>query len=252
MKPPPSASRLLGALLLLGALNVHPAANPPPPPLNDLAAGQELAAELRALRPAEAAAFAGTLKIRGHGRPVVAIPLTSKIEPGAQSWQVSYQTGGTNQIAAEKLVVIHFTNRPNEYLFARATSSNAPPGEPQPLPRGQMFTTLAGSDFSFTDLGLEFFHWPHQMLVQKEMRKGRSCRVLESRPAVTNDYARVVSWIDLESGGLLMAEAYDRANERVKQFEVNSVAQGQVRKMEMLNLKDGTRTSLEFDPPKAP
>lgn len=252
MKPPPPVRRLLGALLVYVACTARPAGNPPPPPLNDAAAGQALAAELRALQPVAAAEFTGTLKIRGHDRPTVLIPLTSKIVPGEKSWQVTYETGGTNKIAAERLVVTHFTNRPNEYRFARATNAGAPAGALEPLPAGQLFTTLAGSDFSFTDLGLEFFHWPHQMLVQKEMRKGRSCRVLESRPAVTNGYARVVSWIDLESSGLLMAEAYDRANERVKQFEVNSVSKGQVRKMEMLNLKDDTRTSLEFDPPKEP
>ena len=246
MKCFPPVRRLLGAIFLvaLTGLRAYSAGNPPPPPpLNDVTAGQSLAAELRALRPMEGAEFTGTLKIRRPSHPTIFIPLTSKIVPGEKSWQVIYQTGGTNLVPAEKLIVTHFTNQPNEYLFARTNA-------PQPVPPGQLFTPLAGSDFSFADLGLEFFHWPHQMLVQKEMRKGRACRVLESRPAVTNAYARVVSWIDNETSGLLMAEAYDKNNVRVKQFEVNSVAQNQVRKMEMLDLKVDGRTWIEFDPPK--
>jgi hypothetical protein len=109
------------------------------------------------------------------------------------------------------------------------------------------------------DLGLEFFHWPGQVLVTKEMKKGRGCYVLESRPANPTFYSRVVSWIDQESldngvPGLLMAEAYDSRGKLLKQFEVRQfkkvAGQWQVQEMELRNrqTKGSTRLRFQFDP----
>jgi hypothetical protein len=103
------------------------------------------------------------------------------------------------------------------------------------------------------DLGLEFLHWPAQRLIRTEMRKGRVCHVLESlclKPP-TNAYARVVSWIDKETGGLLLAEAYDKGNRLMKEFAVRSFkkveGQWQLQEMEIRSVKTGRRTRLEFD-----
>jgi hypothetical protein len=75
--------------------------------------------------------------------------------------------------------------------------------------------------------------------------------VLESRPAAPNLYSRVVSWIDQETRGLLMAEAYDASGELLKQFEVGGfkkvAGQWRVREMELRNRQTKSRTRLQFD-----
>jgi hypothetical protein len=177
----------------------------------------------------------------------VNVPVVSKIVLDAQSWQSIYEATLTNQ--TERLTVVHSPAQPNEY---RLTRSDVPEcASPAPLARDRIWQPFAGSDFSLADLGLEFFHWPTQTLLQNEMRKSRACHVLESRPAVTNDYARVLSWIDVETAGLLRADAYDRDNKRVKEFEVSSFKKVgedyQLQKMEIRHLKARSRTVLEFE-----
>jgi hypothetical protein len=121
----------------------------------------------------------------------------------------------------------------------------------QKLDGGSATNGFAGSDFALMDLGLEFFHWPTQILVTREMRKGRGCDVLESRPARTHLYSRVLSWIEQESRaqgqpGLLMAEAYDKSGRILKEFEIRGLTKGQVTDMELRNRQTKTSTRLQF------
>jgi hypothetical protein len=116
-----------------------------------------------------------------------------------------------------------------------------------------VFSPFANSDFWICDLGLEFFHWPEQKLLKKEVKRSRGCSVLEStnpNPS-TNGYSRVVSWIDSESGGIVQAYAYDAQGKLLKEFypkdfeKVNG--QWQVQEMEMINDQTGSRSRIEFD-----
>ena len=113
---------------------------------------------------------------------------------------------------------------------------------------------FAGSDFWVADLGLEFLHWPHQRLLKKEMRHSKSCDVLESvNPApVPGGYARVVSWIIIESPhGIVHADAYDAGGELLKRFDPTALekVQGeyQLEEMEIRNRKTDTRTWIKFN-----
>jgi hypothetical protein len=115
---------------------------------------------------------------------------------------------------------------------------------------------FAGSDFALVDLGLEFLHWPNQVLVTKEMKKSRGCYVLESRPAVTNLYSKVISWLDEETSdrgtpGLVLAHAYDANGKLLKEFEVREVkkvaGQWQVEEIELRNRQTKGSTRLRFD-----
>jgi hypothetical protein len=114
-------------------------------------------------------------------------------------------------------------------------------------------TPFANSDFWLADLGLEFFHWPEQRLLKSEMRSGRSCRVLESlNPApAPGAYARVVSWIDNETSGIVHAEAYDLKNKRLKEFDPKEFkkikGQWQLQEMRIENNQTGSRTWIEFN-----
>jgi hypothetical protein len=210
-----------------------------------LRSGQSLAAELRSLRPAQSGGFRGVLKTRDRQGRARQVPFMSQITTGEASWTIDYKTERTTNQAAERLRVVHHTNQPNQYFYGLA---------PSVLSSEQAAIPFAGSEFYLIDLGLDFFHWPQQRLVKKEMRKGRPCQVLSSEPspgAATNGYARVLSWIDTETGGLLLAEAYRPGDQLLKEFEVRSfkkvAGQWELHEMEIRNVQTKSRTRLEFD-----
>jgi hypothetical protein len=238
-----------GLFLFHSATRAATPPSTPAPLLNDAAAGRALAADLRNAQPSAAAEFKGLLKIRARDGTTTVLTLLSKITPGEKSWQSYYQAVSSNW--TETLVVRHAKDLPNEYRYSR--QEGAPSEAAAPPVCQRIWQPFAGSDYSLADLGLEFFHWPHQVLIQNEMRKSRPCHVLESSPATTNGYARIVSWVDVETGGLVMAEAYDAAKQRVKEFEVKrfkkSGEQWQLQEMEIRQLKDHSRTIVEFDVP---
>jgi hypothetical protein len=217
--------------------------------------GKTLAAELRSLRPEENTEFKGVLKIRRRDGQTSAVPVRGQVVAGGNSWQTIYETAATNDLSAEKLVVIHSAERPNQYLYERGKAAEGASAEPKPLAGDQIWTALAGSDFVFADLGMEFLHWPEQRLIKRnEMRKGRPCRLLESRiPRYgAGGYARVLSWVDQESGGVLAAEAYDAADKLIKEFSLRSFrkigGRWQLQEMEIRSVRTGSRTRLEFIP----
>jgi hypothetical protein len=217
--------------------------------LNDLVAGQKLAIELRNSPPENDARLEGVMKLYGRDGRMMTTPLISSLKRGFQSWDAVYSAGDSN--ATEVLKVIHTQGRTNEYHHQRTEGAGAP--QVTPPPATNIWTPFARSDFLVADLGLDFLHWPVQILVENEMRKNRACHVLESRPAVTNTYCRVRSWLDVETGGLLLAEAYDARNRRSKVFEVRRFQKTgdtwQLHEIEMRNLADRTRTVLQFDAP---
>lgn len=206
--------------------------------------GQKLARELRSVFPAEAVTFNGVMRISAPGAEPREMPLQSKVVIGKDSWSSVYtakRAGGE----VETLTVRHFMEKPNEYEWSRGGTTLKFSGE-------KATNSFAGSDFALLDLGLEFFHWSTQLLATREMRKGRGCDVLESRPVQTNLYARVLSWIDQESRaegqpGLLMAEAYDQNGKVLKEFEIKGFKKGQVREMELRNRQTKTSTRLVFE-----
>ena len=216
-------------------------------------AGRELAARLRSMVPTESAEYNAVLKVRARDGRISAIPLLCKIIPGEATWRVIYETAATADMPAEKLVIIHGTNRSNEYLYARASKPDESPGDPTALPDSRLVAPLAGSDFWLLELGLDFFHWPTQRLLKTEMRRSRVCQVLESihpNPSA-GGYARVISWVDKETGGPLLAEAYDRDGKLLKEFSIRSFkkveGRWELQEMEIRDVKKRSRTRLEFD-----
>jgi hypothetical protein len=215
--------------------------------------GQALAEALRTATPAESAEYRGNLLTRKADSDLLVVPFTCRILAGAPVWRVIYETQATAQMPAERLVIVHSTNGPNQYLYAKAASPSEPLGQPQRLTPDQLAQPLAGSAFWLLDLGLEFFHWPTQRLLKTEMRKGRACRVLESAPAkpLPGAYSRVLSWVDLETGGLVLAEGYDAQGRLFKEFSIRSFRKvgghWELEEMEMRDLRQRIRTRLEFD-----
>ncbi len=216
--------------------------------LNDPAEGQQLARELRGTRPAENAEFSGVLRIFSPGKTTRDVTLRSEILVTESNWITRYEAESPDG-TKERLSIRRSLEKSNEYEWERD-------GQVIKLSGAQATNRFIRSDFALFDLGLEFFHWPTQMVVTREMRKGRGCDVLESRPAYAGPYSRVLAWVDQESRkqgqpGLLMAEAYDRHGRILKEFEVTGFKKVdgtyQVSEMEIRNRQAKTRTRLQFD-----
>ncbi|MGO8836276.1 MAG: outer membrane lipoprotein-sorting protein [Limisphaerales bacterium] len=210
--------------------------------------GRQLAQQLLlAQRPASNFTQTGILKIRDAKGGRTEIPIRFQIivaEPDSLSWSSHYEMTTTNNPA--RLTIVHGDGKPNGYRLFKG-------GGQSDLDRNQTMIPFAGSDFWVADLGLEFFHWPAQKLLKKVVRSSRGCSVLEStNPApTTNGYARVVSWIDSENGGILHAEAYDARGKLLKEYDTRKLkkmdGQWRVEEMEIENDQTGSRTRLEFD-----
>ncbi len=224
---------------------------------NDLAEaqaeGRALARQLCELRPAENFTNASTLIIRpGTGRRRE-FPVRTVTALTETNWVAVYETlPGSNAPECQRLIVTHQGLSPNGY----ALSTLSPDGGValRELPAlARAMVPFANSDFWVGDLGLEFLHWPAQKLLRKELKKGQSCAVLESQnpePA-TNTYSRVVSWIDIDTGGIVLAEAFDARGKLLKEFELKEAekvnGQWKVSELQMRNAQTGSRTTLKFN-----
>lgn len=217
-----------------------------PPGVDPVKLGQSLAHQLRSAAPSESAEFTGVLKIYKPGF-TNSVPIACKIDMRPDGWTVTYETRSGGNQPPQRLAIKHLPGKPSIYLYAEGK------GEWRELARHELTLPLAGSDFWLTDLGLEFLHWPQQRVTEFEMRRSRSCRVLESRDPkpVPGGYARVLSWIDVETDGILMAEAYGPKDDKLKAFEVGSFkkvkGEYQLQDMEIRNPRARTRTKLEFN-----
>ena len=206
--------------------------------------GQKLAAKLRDAAPEGDSSFSGVLQITSRDDTVRFVPIASDISVSPTNWVVTYRSSPTNGVAAETLTITHAAGRRSLYVHAIGISRPA---------SAPLHTTFAGSDFWLIDLGLEFFHWPKQRRLRHEMRNSRSCHVLESvDPSATDaGYARVLSWVDIEFGGIIRAEAYDRAGKLVKEFKVDSFrkveGRYQLESMKIRSRATGQETNLKFD-----
>jgi hypothetical protein len=253
-----SASRCAPVWLVLCALllpRLLCAAEPEQPlsAMDPVKAGQLLAERLRASLPAEKTSLKGIIKIRHRGAATIEVPFRFEARPGETNWTSVYQISSAGESVAAELTIVHSPGRPNEYLYAKAAKPGEIPGEPARLTNDLAAIPLANSDFWLADLGLEFAHWPGQRYIKGEMRASRYCYVLESinpNPGSAG-YSKVKSWIDQESGGVYLAEAYDRAGKLLKDFRVAKLTkidgQYQLQEMDIENAETGSRTSLQFD-----
>jgi hypothetical protein len=212
--------------------------------------GRHLAQQILEEQPVTNLVQTGVLRIRGSNRVDVPIQFQTTIKP--VNWCARYETVSSNRVL---LIVIHETEKPNHYALFEGLPKlgEAVDQIGTDLPNSKTMIPFAGSDFWIADLGLEFFHWPEQKILRHDMKRGRSCEVLEStnpNPS-TNGYSRVVSWIDNETLGIVHAEAYDSKNKLLKEFDPKSFkkvnGQWELQEMEIRNDQTGSRTRLEFD-----
>jgi hypothetical protein len=208
--------------------------------------GRQLAQQLCNTRPAENITNTGVFKIRDAQKHRREIPIRFQLtadRAGSPGWEARYETTGTNRWL---LTISHSANQPNRYRLVG-------PDGPADLNGNETAIPFAGSDFWITDFGPDFLFWPEQKILKKEFHKNCACVVLEStnpHPA-RNGYARVVSWIDEESGSVIEAIAYDGSDKPLKNFNLKSLAKvnghWRVEAVIMDNVQTGSRTRLEFD-----
>ena|SRR5688572_1209122 len=216
----------------------------------DTGEGAALVKDLLARVPAANNEVLGLLKIRSPEGPISEVPIKMLINVRDDMWEDRYETQPTGDRPGDILVIRHYGLKPNEYFWGRFQKRGDKP-ELARIDGAQLYQPLAGSDFFLADLGLDFLHWPSQKVVKKEMRKSRSCRVVESRNPGPVGYSRVLSWIDFETSNLIMAEAYDAKNRLLKEFSIRKISRNegkaQLKEIEMRNDQTQSRTRLEFN-----
>jgi hypothetical protein len=216
--------------------------------------GRNLVQQLLEQTPAKKFTQNGYLKVKVFQGKTIEIPLKFITFVTPTNWQNIYVASKSNGV--ETLFVIHATDQNNQYFYCPWPGDKPVPSSAfrtNGLSSTDTMTPFADSDFWIADLGLEFFHWPEQKILKHEMKRGRSCQVLEStnpNPS-TNGYSRVVSWIDNETLGIVHAEAYDFKNKLLKEFDPKSFkkvnGQWELQEMEIRDDQTGSRTRLEFD-----
>lgn len=246
------------ALLLLapGAVCGQRQIETRPPPLGpeeSVRVGRQLVADLLRQRPESNITNSGVLRMRDAKDQERQVPVRFAIYATVTNWVSIYEAlPPGNGAGGERLVVAHAGEAPNEYVLSRPAGATTNAG-PVHLTGARTMVPFAGSDFWVADLGLEFLHWPKQRVLQKEMRHGQPCDVLESvnpQPSA-HGYSRVVSWVDTDNGGILHADAYDAGGALLKQFDPTGLkkvnGQRQLEEMEMRDRKAGSHTWIKFD-----
>lgn len=214
--------------------------------------GQMLAAELSSAQPATNYFWSGELQVSGGTGNKFVIPVKISVILDSGSWRKEYEATVTNGGYREKLVVIRDGTQTIRYLWGRCKMGESF-GALAAVPSERLFQPFAQTDFWLLDLGLDFFSWPGQKVVKREMRRSSSCRVLESAPAtvLTDGYSKVISWIDIKSGGIVQAEGYDAQKKRLKVFapkEFDKVnGHWELKEIEIRNVQTGSRTYMKFD-----
>lgn len=180
--------------------------------------GRELTLDLLNRIPSNSFTNTGTLIIKKRGVAPVEIPARFIVLTLGNRWFSVYEAsgpetaGGTNQIT-----ILHTPGKPSRYYVGTLGAAE----RTTPLPMDTVATLpFAESDFWVCDLGLEFLRWPIQRLLKQDIVRGQSCHVLESvHPnAPAGAYTRVVSWLDIDTGGIVLAKAYDASGRLMKEF----------------------------------
>lgn len=216
--------------------------------------GRALVDEMLSKKPTENTRTVGVMSIRSN-KSFIQIPIEFSIQMTSTNWMSVYQAVVKNQVV--QFAVLRTPNQPNLYFQKSYVvgTNGVPISTPTTtaVKGDHILDPFAGSDFSIADLGLEFLHWPEQRLTKKEMRRSRSCRVLESinpHPA-QGGYSKIISWVDAESDGIVYAEAYDAKGRELKEFFPKDFSkidgQWQMEEMQISNVQTKSSTTVKFN-----
>ena len=222
---------LVASLLCIGRLS---AAEPLPD-------GRKLARAIREMVPEESVEISATVEVIERERKRHKVPVVIRIEKEGQTRWSFTCLAKRDGAADEQWCVHHELGEANRYEH-----------NGRPVDGAEIHVNFAGSSFTIADLGLEFLHWPSQVVLKTQRRKSRLCDLLESKnpkPA-KGEYHRVLSWVDKKTGGILHADIHTDEAKPVKQFSVKGLIKKdghwQVDEMEMRDTKTRVRSRLHF------
>ena len=203
--------------------------------------GKQLAKTIRNLIPEENVEIRATMEVIEREYKRLETGIVIQVEKlGQAQWQTTYKAKRGGDVS-EHWLIRHEIDQPNRYEHKGHQAK-----------RAEILSSMAGSSFYIADFGMEFLHWPSQTVLKTQRRKSRLCHVLESRnpkPA-KGEYHRVVSWVDKETGGILLADIYTAEAKPIKRFAVKGLTKKdgrwQVDEMEMRDTKTRVRSRLYF------
>lgn len=217
--------------------------------------GQALAKDLRLVQLGIPGPINATFKIRKRDGTRVEHHVkkhTQKLENG---WRDLFQITKNPKSETEWLWIDHPNGGAPQYRLAISEDLPTASDAFQNLDSEQAMAPVGNSDFWMADLGLDFLHWPDQRIFQSKItrRKGIACKLLESsRPTRSlNGYYKVRSWISIEHGDIIYAEAYDIKDRKIKTFEVDGVEKidgvWYLKGLKIRNLRDKSMSILAFN-----
>lgn len=218
--------------------------------------GRRLARTLLGQRPAANASVSGFIQIRPRGGKTREIPFHSSVMVvGDGEWKTVYETDSIEGTPAVRLTIRHTSNVVAEFMLQDQAAEGSF-GEARKLTWDEAFQPFVGSDFRIIDLAYphsDHLTWPTQRLLGRDIRRGQSCHELESvnpTPA-RSGFAKVISWIDIDTGGPLEITGYDSNNDKILQFspkrfrKVNG--EFKVTELHVSNRKTKSRTVLRLE-----
>ncbi|MBT3595666.1 MAG: outer membrane lipoprotein-sorting protein [Verrucomicrobia bacterium] len=217
--------------------------------------GQALAKELRLVQLGIPGPITATFKIRKRDGTRIEHYVQKHTEQFENGWRDLFQISKDSNAESEWLWINHSAGASPSYKLAVSRQLPTAPDDFQNLNSEQAMASIGESDFWIVDLGLDFLHWPDQRIFQSKIkrRKGVACKLLESsRPTRSlSGYYKVRSWISIENGGIVYAEAFDINDRKMKVFEVAGVEKIEgvwyLKGLRIRNLRDKSMSVLEFD-----
>ena len=98
---------------------------------------------------------------------------------------------------------------------------------------GGQFTDVAPSDYgkairktgvNYLDISLAYLYWPNPKYIKEDVVSERITRLVEVKnPNPSGPYAKLLIWIDKQTGGLMRMQGYDKAGKLIKRMQVMEV-----------------------------
>jgi hypothetical protein len=218
--------------------------------------GQALAKELRSVQLGIPGPINATFKIRKRDGTRVEHHVKKHTQKFENGWRDLFQISkDPNNSESEWLWIDHPIGATPKYKLAVSQQLPTDPDSFQNIDSEQAMAPVGDSDFWMADLGLDFLHWPDQRIFESKItrRKGVGCKLLESsRPTRSlKGYYKVRSWISIEHGDIIYAEAFDINENKIKVFEVAGVEKidgdWYLKGLKIRNIRDKSMSVLEFD-----
>lgn len=135
-------------------------------------------------------------------------------------------------------------------------------GKTRAFPAEKIVEPIAGTDLTYEDLAMRFFHWPNPRLEGREEVGGQPCwKVRIDKPrGQTGRYEVVYVWVHEKFGAFMRVRGHDPKGRLLKEFQVEDIMRVNddvwtLRKMQVAthDPRDGRRSSITdvaFDAPK--